>query len=203
MKLFNQINIEPSFKTLLFIAALFIGSNSIAADYPEKGDFQKGAKAWAENCVRCHNLRDPKDLRDDQWITTAFHMRVRAGLTGQKTRDILTFLQESNNPPRPIKASIKSSDAENKNSLTGQEVYEQTCIACHGKDGKGTVPGAPDFTDSKGVLSQSDEVLMKHIAEGFKSKNSPMAMPAKGGNPLLTETDLSNVIIYMKSEFKK
>ncbi len=203
MKLFNQINIEPSFKTLLFIAALFIGSNSIAADYPEKGDFQKGAKAWAENCVRCHNLRDPKDLRDDQWVTTAFHMRVRAGLTGQKTRDILTFLQESNNPPRPIKASIKSSDAENKNSLTGQEVYEQTCVACHGKDGKGTVPGAPDFTDSEGVLSQSDEVLMKHITEGFKSKNSPMAMPAKGGNPLLTETDLSNVIIYMKSEFKK
>jgi len=67
-----------------------------AADFPEKGDFVKGAKAWANNCTRCHNLRDAKELRDDQWITTTFHMRVRAGLTGQETRDILTFLQQSN-----------------------------------------------------------------------------------------------------------
>jgi len=71
-------------------------STTQAADFPEKGDFVKGAKAWANNCTRCHNLRDAKELRDDQWITTTFHMRVRAGLTGQETRDILTFLQQSN-----------------------------------------------------------------------------------------------------------
>ena len=41
-------------------------------------------------------MRSPTDLRDDQWITTVFHMRVRAGLTGQEARDILTFLQGSN-----------------------------------------------------------------------------------------------------------
>ena len=58
-----------------------------AADYPEPGDFQKGATSWAENCARCHNMRSAKDLRDDQWITTTFHMRVRAGLTGQESRD--------------------------------------------------------------------------------------------------------------------
>ena len=76
---------------------LWIGlSITQAADFPEKGDFVKGAKAWANNCTRCHNLRDAKELRDDQWITTTFHMRVRAGLTGQETRDILTFLQQSN-----------------------------------------------------------------------------------------------------------
>ena len=67
-----------------------------AADFPEKGDFITGAKAWAENCNRCHNLRDPKELSDDQWITAMFHMRLRGGLTGQETRDILTFLQQSN-----------------------------------------------------------------------------------------------------------
>ena len=102
-----------------------------------------------------------------------------------------------------MKTSTTNSDTGNISNLTGQEVYEQTCIACHGKDGKGTVPGSPDFTKSDGVLSQDGEILMKHIAEGFKSKNSPMAMPAKGGNPLLTETDLSNVVTYMKSEFNQ
>lgn len=62
----------------------------------KEGDFLRGAKAWADNCTRCHNVRDPKELRDDQWITTVHHMRVRGGLTGQQTRDIIKFLQESN-----------------------------------------------------------------------------------------------------------
>ncbi|WP_154224704.1 c-type cytochrome [Marinicella rhabdoformis] len=190
-------------KPLMVLSAILITSLSFAADYPEKGDFQKGAKAWAENCARCHNMRDPKDLRDDQWITTVFHMRVRAGLTGQKTRDILTFLQESNNPPQPVKISSRSSEANNPSNMTGKEVYEQTCIACHGKDGKGAVPGVPDLTIPEGVLSQSEEVLLAHIRDGFKSKNSPMAMPAKGGNPSLSESDLLNVVAYMKSQFKQ
>jgi cytochrome c5 len=148
-------------------------------------------------------MRDPKDLRDDQWITTMFHMRVRAGLSGQKARDILTFLQESNNPGRPVKAAMGSSDNATQSKLSGEEVYQQTCVACHGTDGKGTVPGAPDLTDSDGVLSQSDEILIQHISEGFRSKNSPMAMPAMGGNPDLNETDISNVVKHMKSKFNQ
>lgn len=72
-------------------------NTAMAADYPEPGDFSRGAQLWVENCNRCHNYRDPKELRDDQWITTLFHMRVRAGLTGQETRDLITFMQESNN----------------------------------------------------------------------------------------------------------
>jgi len=66
------------------------------AEYPPEGDFVRGARLWAENCNRCHNIRDPRELRDDQWITTIYHMRVRAGLTGQDVRDIYTFLKQSN-----------------------------------------------------------------------------------------------------------
>ncbi len=69
---------------------------AVAADWPIKGDFGKGAQLWVENCNRCHNYRDPQELRDDQWITTIYHMRMRAGLTGQQTRDLVTFMQMSN-----------------------------------------------------------------------------------------------------------
>ncbi len=58
--------------------------------------FARGAQAWANSCARCHNMRDPKELRDDQWRGVVAHMRVRAGLTGKEARDILKFLQESN-----------------------------------------------------------------------------------------------------------
>ena len=87
----------------MVILSTLIGAGSgifqtaIAADFPEKGDFSKGAQAWVENCNRCHNYRDPKELRDDQWITSIYHMRIRAGLTGQETRDLITFMQQSNN----------------------------------------------------------------------------------------------------------
>lgn len=58
--------------------------------------YARGAQAWANNCSRCHNARDPKDYRDDQWPVIMQHMRIRAGLTGQETRDILKFMQGSN-----------------------------------------------------------------------------------------------------------
>ncbi len=83
--------------SLLLASAAMIINPAVAADKPStKGDVGRGAKAWVENCVRCHNVRDPKELRDDQWITTTYHMRMRAGLTGQQTRDIIAFLQMSN-----------------------------------------------------------------------------------------------------------
>lgn len=61
-----------------------------------KGDFIKGAQLWAANCSRCHNLRSPKDYTDEQWKPVIYHMRIRAGLTGQETRDIIEYLQQSN-----------------------------------------------------------------------------------------------------------
>lgn len=82
---------------LLIIFWMMLSSGSLmAGNFPEKGDMVRGAKAWSENCMRCHNLRNAGELRDDQWITTVFHMRVRGGLTGKETRDILTFLQSTN-----------------------------------------------------------------------------------------------------------
>ena len=74
---------------------------AVAADTPVATDtdpmqFARGAQTWANTCSRCHNMRDPKELRDDQWRSAVAHMRVRAGLTGQEARDVLKFLQGSN-----------------------------------------------------------------------------------------------------------
>jgi len=63
---------------------------------PDMAAFARGAKAWADNCARCHNMRDPKDLSDDQWKVVTTHMRLRAGLDGREVRDITVFLQGSN-----------------------------------------------------------------------------------------------------------
>lgn len=62
----------------------------------KKGNFARGAKLWSRTCANCHNMREPKDLNDRGWEMVVMHMRIRAGLTGQDTRDILAFLKRTN-----------------------------------------------------------------------------------------------------------
>ena len=86
-------------------------------------------------------------------------------------------------------------------ALTGEAIYKQTCIACHGANGQGAVPGAANFSDKKGVLSKSDTVLLAHITKGYQSPGSPMAMPPRGGNPKLTDDDLKKTLAYIRQTF--
>lgn len=175
---------------------------------PDSLQFARGVQTWADNCSRCHNMRDPDEFRDDQWRVIVSHMRVRGGLTGQEARDVLAFLQ-GGATVRPIssgKESISVPAADDDESATesaGQAIYAQTCIACHGASGKGAIPGVPDFTKGEGPLVKSDAVLLQNISEGFQSPGSIMAMPAKGGNPALTSVDLKAVLAYLRSEFGK
>ncbi len=83
----------------------------------------------------------------------------------------------------------------------GKAVYEGTCVFCHGAKGKGEIPGTPDFTQDDGVLAKGDEVLIRHITDGFESAGSAMPMPAKGGNPDLSDEDIENVLAYLHQAF--
>ena len=90
------------------VITVFLGVGLLAAQVPAVAEeatastqndpmkFANGAKTWADNCARCHNMRDPKSLRDDQWRAAVAHMRVRAGLTGEEAENVLVFLQQSN-----------------------------------------------------------------------------------------------------------
>jgi cytochrome c5 len=189
---------------ILLVILAMVSQWTLALDYPEAGNFSNGSKVWAENCARCHNMRSPTDLRDDQWVTTVFHMRVRAGLTGQETRDILTFLQGSNAKIEKTKHEIDNPIAVSKPaSVSGKNVYENSCVACHGVNGKGSFQGVPDFTDRDGRLTKKDSELLSNIINGFQTKGSLMPMPPRGGNSQLSDADLSATLKYIKASFAK
>jgi len=187
---------------ILPMLSIGILSIAVAADYPEPGDFASGSRVWAENCNRCHNVRDPRDLRDDQWITSTFHMRIRAGLTGRETRDVLTFLQASNAViTADTKLATLATEQTTGNARSGEEIYAQTCVACHGADGTGALPGVPNFSGTDGPLGKSNEILHQNILLGYQSPGSPMAMPPKGGNTALTGADIDLVLRYLREAF--
>lgn len=95
-----NIHMLTSFPKLALIASgllvTFFAPNAVAEQQNDASAFARGANSWAQNCARCHNMRDAKEFRDDQWKVIVTHMRVRAGLTGQEARDILRFLQANN-----------------------------------------------------------------------------------------------------------
>lgn len=72
----------------------------------------------------------------------------------------------------------------------GKDVYARQCSICHGRDGNGTLAGAPDFTRSEGLM-QSDPALLRSIKAGQN------AMPAYLG--ILPDRDILNVIAYMRT----
>ena len=90
-----------------------------------------------------------------------------------------------------------------ENVANGQRQYEETCVACHGEKGKGTMPGIPNFTSRKSPLKKADAVLIKNIIEGIERPNADLAMPPMGGNPDLTEQDVRDILAYMQKAFKR
>lgn len=65
-------------------------------DATDRAAFARGAKAWSENCGRCHNFRAAKELNDEEWHVSVTHMRVRANIPGDVAKDIIVFLQATN-----------------------------------------------------------------------------------------------------------
>jgi len=97
----------------------------------------------------------------------------------------------------------KSSSSTPGDAAKGKQVYLATCFACHGVDGKGMIPGTPDFTKADGPLVKEDSLLFNNITNGVQNPGSVLAMPPKGGNAALSAEDIWNVISYLKTEFKK
>ncbi len=199
---------------LLFATAAVVSRDAgraaaVAPAAPDTGALSRGAKAWAENCGACHNLRSPDELGDIQAGVAVAHMRVRARLPGDVARDILVFLQAGNDrqvataSAAPATNSTVAPAGAGGNPVRGAQVYQETCVACHGANGKGALEGVPDLTNPAGRLAQADEVVLRHMIDGFQSPGSPMPMPPKGGNPDLSDQDMRDVLVHMRKEFSR
>jgi cytochrome c553 len=68
-------------------------STEVAAGTAAAPTGKGGAELWAENCVRCHNIRSPSNYSPAQWEVVMMHMRVRANLTPEEHKKILEFLK--------------------------------------------------------------------------------------------------------------
>jgi cytochrome c5 len=94
---------------------------------------------------------------------------------------------------------VKNAKAAPPPGRNGQQIYQSTCVACHDAG----IAGAPKVGDK----SQ----WAKHIAKGLDTlyvsavngvQGSTGAMPAKGGNPALSNAEVKAAVDYMVARSK-
>ena len=104
-------------------------------------------------------------------------------------------VQSAETQPEPLKKAVAASTP----VRDGHQVYQATCVVCHGAG----IAGAPKLAD-KGQWA-------KHIAKGLDTlyasavngvQGSAGAMPAKGGNPALSNAEVKAAVDYMVAQSK-
>jgi cytochrome c5 len=100
-------------------------------------------------------------------------------------------------PTRPVDAAPAAKTADTSASAPdlahGQAIYRQACAFCHDKGVAGAPkPGEKDAWTPR--LAQGMDAL---YAAAWRGKG---AMPAKGGNPSLTENDIHAAVDYLVAQ---
>lgn len=102
----------------------------------------------------------------------------------------------------PLAVADEAPDAPG-NPEAGRTHWMNTCLACHGDRGQGVRGQAPGFYETGFVEKQSDEELLAFIKRGrmpFDPENrTGVQMPPKGGNPLLTDDQIKDIIAYIRT----
>ena len=87
--------------------------------------------------------------------------------------------------------------------VAGRQAFLATCVACHGQEAKG-VPGlGKDLTTSEFLRSQTNEQMLAFLIAGRPASDplntTGVDMPPRGGNPVFTDTDLQNIVAYLRT----
>lgn len=82
-------------------------------------------------------------------------------------------------------------------TLSGPQVFNEACIACHGS-GIGGAPTLADPANWESRIAQGMEVLKQHAVEGYTG--SAGYMPPKGGRVDLSDQEVNDAVEYMVSE---
>lgn len=88
---------------------------------------------------------------------------------------------------------VASAEATAGAEKSGDEVYKAVCSMCHGA-GLMNAPKLGDKDAWKARNAQGLDTLVEHAIKGFNS------MPAKGGNPALSDNEVASAVKYMANE---
>ena len=89
-------------------------------------------------------------------------------------------------------------------AVAGAAVYSGTCAACHGPDLQGIDGLGKQLVPNEFVATNTEDELVAFLLVG-RAADDPLntqgvEMPARGGNPSLTDQDLHDVAAYLQAQ---
>ncbi len=142
------------------------------------------ARIIAANTSVANRAEDPVYQRQ---IEERIRPVARVAIAGQDNASLA--------PPAPAAAVAATAAAD----LTGEQAYNQACVACHGAG----VAGAPKLGDKAAWaprIAQGMDTLHAHALQGYQGKAG--YMPPKGGRTDLSDQSIVNGVDYIVAASK-
>ncbi|MBO4575671.1 MAG: cytochrome c5 family protein [Neisseriaceae bacterium] len=92
---------------------------------------------------------------------------------------------------------VSVSDGVEPGTRTGEQVFDKTCNQCHASDA--TVANSPKLGNNAEWaprIAKGFDTLISNAINGFNNN----AMPARGGNPDLTDDEIARAIAFMANQ---
>ena len=100
-------------------------------------------------------------------------------------------------PPRPSSA-VASTSGITSDLTRGEQIWNENCFTCHGT-GRAGAPKIGEKSLWAPRIAQGLNVLVDHALNGLQGKGGS-EMPPKGGNPALSDTDVTAAVAYMVTQ---
>ena len=161
-----------------------------------------GQKLFLNNCAQCHasdggGSRGFPNLTAGAWQWGGDGNTIKTTIAEGRTGVMPPFgAQLGEQGVKNVAQYVRSLSGLTADSIRvalGKDVYLQTCVACHGADGKGNPAlGAPNLTDKNWLHGSAEAVVIETIARGRHSQ-----MPAH--KTLLDEARIHLLTAYVLS----
>ncbi|NOX93885.1 MAG: cytochrome-c oxidase, cbb3-type subunit III [Alphaproteobacteria bacterium] len=171
-----------------------------------------GASLFGDNCATCHGsggqgFAGYPNLNDDDWIWggsfAAIQQTIRYGIRADDPETRLNLMQaygrdgilqrEEIIDLVEYVTSLSGGEADAEAVTRAAPIFAQTCVSCHGTDGKGDqAQGAPDLTDVIWLYGGDRQTIHETLKNGREG-----VMPA--WNERLTEEQIVALAVYVHS----
>ena len=109
---------------------------------------------------------------------------------GEDPMPVVAKVEENIAPVAAVEVAEASATHEEK---SGEDVVKASCAMCHAT-GMMNSPKIGDAAQWEPRIAQGYETLVKHAIEGIRT------MPAKGGNPALTDGEIAAAVAVMANQ---
>ena len=136
-----------------------------------------------------HNMLTPEVSEARQEAISARIAPIGAVYAGEAGKQALAKIE---------KQQATASASSGGGPMSGEQVFQNVCSACHGT-GAG---GAPQLEMEywKDRIAKGEDTLKQHALNGFQGDKG--LMPAKGGNPSLSDEEVKKAVDYMLAQVK-